>query len=75
MVRIPVTEQAVHGTLQVLMVAEGMRASFYNLYVLLYVPPLEECPLGKINDSMIVRDGKNPGGKGLSMSQQNDRSL
>lgn len=46
-----------------------------HIYTLLYVSPLEECLLCKTNDFMIIRDVKNTGGNGLSISRHNDRTL
>ena len=36
------------------------------LYILLYVPPLEQCPLCHYHDSMIIRDSTSPGVEGVS---------
>jgi hypothetical protein len=36
------------------------------LYILLYVLPLEQCPLCHYHDPMIIRDSTSPGVKGVS---------
>ena len=36
------------------------------MYILLYVPPLEQCPLCHYHDSMIIRDSTSPGVEGVS---------
>jgi hypothetical protein len=52
----------------------GHRVCLYNNVHIFHVPPLRNVLSAKVNNSMIIKDGRSLGGK-LLMSQQNDRML